>query len=337
MNKKDIHSILLCQALLFILVGWSPLIVNGQNLVPNGSFEEYEDCPNALNQIDRALGWSRYRGSPDYFNMCADGGIMGVPLNIVGYQYPASGSAYAGLITWNSNFPNGREHVGAQLAEPLLQNTPVYISFKVSPATDGSVPIQSVHWTASGAGLRFVMSPYLQNDAAPLPNSAALYLSFAPNDTAIWYNVSGIYVPDSAYEYLVLGNFFVDDLVVSEVLNPSGTYPSAYVYYDDVCVSYNIQDCDIETGLLMNYVDETSVFPNPFADQFTLKFTRSIAHVIDYELVDPQGRPVMNGAIPNGRSAIDVNTTSLKAGTYTLRLTTSMGVLPPVVLICVKP
>ena len=38
-----------------------------QNLVPNPSFEDTLRCPNAVNQVDSAVGWIAYKGSPDYF------------------------------------------------------------------------------------------------------------------------------------------------------------------------------------------------------------------------------------------------------------------------------
>ena len=45
--------------------------VKGQNLVPNPSFELYDTCPNAQDQIEYATGWHKYSEwltTPDYFN-----------------------------------------------------------------------------------------------------------------------------------------------------------------------------------------------------------------------------------------------------------------------------
>ena len=63
---------------------------HGQNLVPNGSFEEYGECPNNGAQIDRAIGWSAFRRSPDYFNSCDEGSVASVPFNFIGEQFAAS-------------------------------------------------------------------------------------------------------------------------------------------------------------------------------------------------------------------------------------------------------
>src|SRR5437868_5222781 len=81
-----------------------------QNLVPNPSFEDTVACPNNLSQINRAIGWSSYRQTPDYYNSCSiNGGYSGVPLNQFDYQYPRTGNAYAGLFCRSSGL-NSREY-----------------------------------------------------------------------------------------------------------------------------------------------------------------------------------------------------------------------------------
>lgn len=49
--------------------------VGAQNLVPNGDFEDYTQCPDYVSQIDRAVGWFRpTEGTSDYLHAC-----LGVP------------------------------------------------------------------------------------------------------------------------------------------------------------------------------------------------------------------------------------------------------------------
>ena len=93
--------------------------LSGQNLVKNPSFEQFIMCPNDWDQIDRAIGWQAYKDSPDYYNTCASVDACSVPKNYIGYQYPASGNAYAGLILYVKSGLGNYEMMGAQLVQAL--------------------------------------------------------------------------------------------------------------------------------------------------------------------------------------------------------------------------
>ncbi|MDO9187033.1 MAG: hypothetical protein Q7W13_13545 [Bacteroidia bacterium] len=75
------------------------------NLVPNPSFEQYSSCPSTECGISLATGWYSAGYTPDYFNGCASW-PFGAPQNAAGYQYPASGNAYALVGTYGG----GREY-----------------------------------------------------------------------------------------------------------------------------------------------------------------------------------------------------------------------------------
>ena len=99
---------LFLSTLLFFLVQDS----FAQNLVPNPSFEDTVSCPDNLAQIDKAVGWSSYRITPDYFNSCSSASAfpsVSVPSNQWGTQSAKTGNAYAGLITY-SLVTNEREY-----------------------------------------------------------------------------------------------------------------------------------------------------------------------------------------------------------------------------------
>jgi hypothetical protein len=102
--------------------------------VPNWSFEDTLSCPDNLGQVDKAIGWSSYRVSPDYFNACADtispwGGSVTVPKNYFDFQYPKSGNAYVGLYTLSLGGGNVREMIGIQLSQPLTIGQEYFASF----------------------------------------------------------------------------------------------------------------------------------------------------------------------------------------------------------------
>src|SRR5688572_29655700 len=95
-----------------------------QNLVSNGSFENYSTCPGNSGQITKAVGWFYTNGSPDYFDTCAFiSTTVGVPSNFAGFQYAATGGAYAGALCYGSfsptYLPDFREFLTGTLSQPL--------------------------------------------------------------------------------------------------------------------------------------------------------------------------------------------------------------------------
>lgn len=116
--------------LFMLLVAKVPLCAGAQNLVPNGSFEEYTQCPPTNGYIEYATGWVNYRQSPDFYHTCNTGVLAGVPLNSCGYQYPSQGQGYAGVITYDASNQLVREFLGIELQSPLLPGVPIYLPSK---------------------------------------------------------------------------------------------------------------------------------------------------------------------------------------------------------------
>ncbi|MCH2224703.1 MAG: hypothetical protein MK066_08050 [Crocinitomicaceae bacterium] len=215
---------------------------HAQNLVPNPSFEEYSDCPSNLQQIAYVIDWDEYTPSPDYFNSCAGISSAGVPSNMFGFQYPATGSGYIGLTTyyeetWGSS--NSREFAGAELLNPLEVGATYYVSLKASVSG-----LSEDIWPNAGSnniGVWFTSSPSLSHTH----NLSQVYSVDIITDTAGWQVIQGSFVADSNYTHIVLGNFFEDSLTDALLLyNQSWTnHIASYYYIDDVCVSKDQSNC----------------------------------------------------------------------------------------------
>lgn len=194
-----------------------------RNLVPNGSFEEYSNCPESFGYAQYATGWlNLHTNSADYFNRCQENTVAGVPFNTCGHQEPADADAYIGMATTFPGLDWYREIVSIQLVEPLQADVPVCLSFRMAVGGFGTWDGNSAIYTSKGVGLRFFQQFPTDWSAYLYPNSAALHMDMVPTDTAIWYLVSGEYVPDSNYTYLAIGNFFADSLSSIADLDPSG-------------------------------------------------------------------------------------------------------------------
>lgn len=211
-----------------------------QNLVPNGDFEDYTQCPDYVSQIDRASGWFRpTEGTSDYLHACL--GVpwsLSVPDNSFGNETAHSGQGYAGFYCFYANDAAGvpgdddREYVTHALSEPLVPGTTYAVEFFVSLADVSKYAVRDIGALLSmTAPLR---SDELAIEGVPQVRNSTLALL---DEKDGWMRINGCFVADSAYGYITIGNF-----------NPAATtaydemptiYPlTFYSYYfvDDVSV-----------------------------------------------------------------------------------------------------
>ena len=202
-----------------------PSLLQAQiNLVPNPSFEVLDTCPYLYGfQLgDRPSGWFSWNQTPDYFHACAQpvngaDTVVGVPLNGWAYQPAWDGDAYVGVYAYGTG-ETYREYVGAELTCPMVVGQTYHVTFRANLARGGTT------WNSGGScnnlGALFTMetnawtAPLASTpgDAFGYRNYAHVYSQEILSDTADWVLVSGDLVADSAYRYLVLGNFFENDL-----------------------------------------------------------------------------------------------------------------------------
>ncbi|MFD1144683.1 T9SS type B sorting domain-containing protein [Larkinella insperata] len=90
------------------LVVFLPEIGIAQNLIPNGGFEEYRNCPRQDNLLKEATPWFNPNGaSPDFYHQCFPSAQMELP--------PHTGQGLARLFL----DANWSEYLAAPLKEPL--------------------------------------------------------------------------------------------------------------------------------------------------------------------------------------------------------------------------
>ena len=230
---------------LFIIVSFSS-VCTGQNLVPNPSFEEYSECPFGVSELqNQVVDWYSWSDSPDFYHECSNDlvGSVGVPSNAAGYQYPLTGSGYAGYIGYVWFVPNGREYLAVQLTEPLEIGVEYYVVFHAS-LFDGGLEAES--WCATNhVGLRFFKDPTYTYDTNKLEpdNFAHLDHSELLTDTMNWTKIDGWVTADQAYNWLSIGNFFTDDNTEVLFLNDEERCFGIY-YIENICVATDPAFCD---------------------------------------------------------------------------------------------
>lgn len=211
-------------------------VVSGQNLAPNPSFEDYDECPYTLSLIDAPMGilsvldWYRpSEASSDYFNSCASSGSMvSVPDNFAGYQFARTGEGYAGGYGYG---PGYREYIQAPLLAPLIAGHEYYVGYWVAMATAYTgFAIDQMGAVFSEDSIRYSGMDVIPEVPQVESPEGVIY-----KDTADWELVSGTFTAAGGERWVSIGNFTPDDEITTEEVEGAGS-PYSYYYYDDVCI-----------------------------------------------------------------------------------------------------
>ncbi len=294
----------------------------GQNLVPNGSFELKDTCPytTGFQEGDQPLYWRTWLNSPEYFNACADasdplGSYVDVPQNGLGFQYAQDGEAYVGYYAFDVN-DQYREYIGVPLTSPLIPGNTYYASFWVNIASSGLDGY--VGGECNNMGLLFSMHSNawmaLTGPDFAFRNYAQLYRSEVLTDTANWTLVSGSFVADSAYQYVVLGNFF-DNAHTDVVPIPPLNGENAYCFIDNVCVSPN-PSCDLNGIDEITGPGKATVWVNGATDELIATWPGHAGY--SGEVVDMAGRRI--GDLKVGANQLRLSVPGLSGGMYVVWL-----------------
>lgn len=206
--------------------------MHSQNLVPNPSFEQNTSCPAFAGHMAVVVDWINpvTFSSSDYFHSC-NGGTVGVPSNVMGYQEALDGSAFVGLATYSQPAPEFRDLVQAQLLSSLTSGRCYAVGMYVAPTN-----VQM--FGADGLGGLF--------SATAVTGTQTFMISFDPSfeqtpgvaitDTIGWTMILDHYVADGTEQYLTLGNFRDDAELTLDTIDASSSSLVAYYYIDNAFV-----------------------------------------------------------------------------------------------------
>lgn len=304
--------------LIFILFSSGGLYA--QNLVPNPSFEEFSECPTSHAQFEsRVLNWESWQESPDYFNTCNNelSEIVGIPSNIIGYQWPITGVAYAAIYTTTNNVTNGREYIAAQLIEPLESGENYYIFFHAT-WFDGGEEIAIC--AANHIGLRFFKDPSYNNIDNPFypDNFSHLEYNEMLIDSSNWVKIEGWFTADDNYNWLAIGNFYDDNNTDTSMFNDEDICFAMY-YIENVCVAKTQGECDY----LLNAKNEHNelnfhIYPNPASDNISIRSSVNNS-IQEIRITDISGKTIKTFDFQN-TGIINMNVESIKNGIYFIQI-----------------
>lgn len=201
------------------------------NLVPNGSFEEYDTCPTGVSvigdyQLEHCNGWTHANNAtPDYYNRCAVYDVS-IPNSPLGYQQPKEGNAYMGLIA----FPDTcwREYIKTKLLHPLLEGVEYYLEFYVNVSNSSRYGINTI-------GAFFSTTDLFQNNSSIINANPQIFnpSNRIINDTLNWVKISGTFIASGNECFLIIGNFCKDAAVDTLIAN-SNSNDVTYFFIDAV-------------------------------------------------------------------------------------------------------
>jgi len=210
---------------------FSVLMVQGQNLVPNSSFESVTSCPTTYNQIDKAIGWyPSYQNNfggyhTELVNSCNTGNFS-VPSNTWGYQNAFQGQSYIATGTMAPSIGSDyRENVYCLLTSPLSIGDTFQVSLRVSLA-DNCI------YTTNNLGVKFSTNTYF-----PIDNISQVYSQNVITEKNSWIEINGSFVADSAYQYMAVGNFFTDANTIRTNTYPSAPFIHSAYFIDEISVT----------------------------------------------------------------------------------------------------
>jgi outer membrane protein OmpA-like peptidoglycan-associated protein len=204
------------------------------NVVVNGGFEEsgrlycrWTQDPAKFNA--NMIGWSApTQTTPDHFSTKNDQECWSHPSkHSAGKQSPHSGNAMAGIKTYGKgNTPTyWHEYLQAELPVPLEAGKRYIAEVWVTRA-------QRSNEASNNIGIAFLDSAIATRDCLPL------YITPYVNEEKVlkggWHKVSGVFDATGNERFLLIGNFYGDEVTDHEK-QPEGER-GAYYYIDDVNV-----------------------------------------------------------------------------------------------------
>lgn len=287
----------------------------GQNLVPNGDFEQYSGCPNTGGQLDSALFWMNpstnlwMTGSPDYYNQCAGNNFIGVPNNWCGFQPSHSGVAYGGIYIWSLlPLDSVREYLETPLTFTLSANTCYHFEMYVNLGDLCKFTTADIGVYFSDTAVTGINNYYPLAFAPQISNSTVNIL-----DSSSWTLISGNYTASGSENFLIIGNFKDDINTTATMYNSNSQGSFIYAYIDDV----SLTPC---TGIEeQNANQEIKIYPNPVEEELQVSGLRFlVGEKAEIKITDILGKEIYRNYLHN--SIFHLPTSNFQAGIYFLEI-----------------
>lgn len=251
-----LHILQLVSALLgFLLFSISAA---GQNLVPNGDFDEYDQCPRAENQFNGYVSnWSIPFGETSYFNICDYWNIINFPS-----RNNSPGNSMITTVRRNST-DNPRTYLRNKLVRPLQPAERVYISFWIYDW--GGRYYYSEDYSIYFSDTLVTKQPEGGEKWIDLP-AQFNWTGGIITDLAVFVPITGCYDAEGDEEFICLGNFKHPDSMRVDSAHYRAT--GNLLALDDVKI---ISEDDIEFSNITHYPGRIFIWDDPYDMNFRVR------------------------------------------------------------------
>ncbi len=214
------------------------------NLVHNGSFEEYTECPIKMSNLNKDVEYwnAPTLGTTDYFNTCSKT-KLGIPMNFKGKQETFEGEGYVGLYLFAPK--DYREYIQVPLTETLEKGHRyrLSISLSLSEKSDGAVMDMGAVFSEKALSVhtkRQLSHAALSSQTVKTTHSKPFSNKGFYEDKTDWMRLDLDIVAKGFEKNLILGNFKSNGGTRYLDFGKSTSKSEGYSYYyiDDVVLEY---------------------------------------------------------------------------------------------------
>lgn len=303
--------------LLILSVSFGIYNCKSQNLIANGSFENYSNIDCGAGGFDNYSmagtphvvdNWYSLN-SPDYYNSVCNPGGFNVPNSYFGYSMAENGSAYIGLIGF-VKAGETKEYAYQYLSSPLQAGEIYCLSFNVTRADRITHAIKNIGAFFS-VSTPTLFSNYYVNAVPQVENQTGFI-----TDTTSWSQIQGCFTANGGEQYITIGNFNsnanTDTLYVGTNNLLSGGNGYAYYYIDDVTLIDQTTVGVKEIKLSHKF----NLFPNPNNGSMQLDYDLGSNSDATFKLFDVTGRLINSFKLENTKGSLQMNEQTMHNGIY---------------------
>lgn len=233
-------------ALSFMTMSLFVMGQDGENLVPNPSFESTDKKVKRLGSIGNSTGWTSPTGVRADLFVSSKVPDVSVPLNKYGTEEAKDGSNYAGIVAFSYGAKVPRSYIMTKLDAPMKKGMRYCVKFNVSLS-------EASKYASNNIGAKFDKKPKgTDSKVSIIADDEPLLLHFN-NDMKImsarynWTEICGVYTAEGGEKYITIGNFMSDEDTKYEKMKKDKDVKVAQViaayYYVDM-VSVQLLDTD---------------------------------------------------------------------------------------------